>query len=378
MGDNEIIMNTKHMSYKEFAGRVLIYGGLGKLSGLEGENLMKFALAAPIGEKLLGTSLEELIADVIAAYNKNNQVPSLNPQSVVQDQVPTVTNKNISETPIYPVTRPQSPLIPSEAETDGKWLAIIPHPSVVEILGRRGSGKTALGHRLLELSRFRSLTFVFGMPQQALKYLPEWLGVVNSPDEVPDNSTLLVDEANLRFNARDSQKQMNREMSRIINLSRQKQLTLLFVSHQARTIDKNITSSADVLIIKEPEPLQVEFERREIKELMKTAAEKFQSIKENRTKWGLVYSPVRGFYDMLTNELPSYWTEKLSCIYAFSGPSMAQKPARKMSKAEKIKRAKLLESMGVDVTQIKRDIGVRSRTTVYKYLHTPDEDVQTN
>ena len=371
-------MNTKHMSYKEFAGRVLIYGGLGKLSGLEGENLMKFALAAPIGEKLLGTSLEELIADVIAAYNKNNQVPSLNPQSVVQDQVPTVTNENISETPIYPVTRPQSPLIPSEAETDGKWLAIIPHPSVVEILGRRGSGKTALGHRLLELFRFRSLPFVFGMPQQALKYLPEWLGVVNSPDEVPDNSTLLVDEASLRFNARDSQKQMNREMSRIINLSRQKQLTLLFVSHQARTIDKNITSSADVLIIKEPEPLQVEFERREIKELMKTAAEKFQSIKENRTKWGLVYSPVRGFYDMLTNELPSYWTEKLSCVYAFSGPSMAQKPARKMSTAEKIKRARLLESMGVDVTQIKRDIGVRSRTTVYKYLHTPDEDVQTN
>jgi len=49
-----------------------------------------------------------------------------------------------------------------------------------------------------------------------------------------------------------------------------------------------------------------------------------------------------------------------------------------MSKAEKIKRAKLLESMGVDVAQIKRDIGVRSRTTVYKYLNMPDESDQSN
>jgi len=78
------------------------------------------------------------------------------------------------------------------------------------------------------------------MTHQALKDLPEWLGVINNPDEVLENSTLLIDETHLRFNARDSQTQMSQEIGRIINLSRQKRQTLIFISQQARTIDKNI------------------------------------------------------------------------------------------------------------------------------------------
>lgn len=348
----------------EFAIRAIVWGGFGALHGVRGSALVRLALGGPVLEQIEGVKLEEVLVELL---KKNNSVNQLKPHLVNQlPVIPESTGNAQEKTDLLPKSAQYF-----EIDRDSRWLEAIPHPSVVLTIGRRGSGKTALNHRLLEISRFRSMPFVLGMPQQALKYLPEWLGVVNGPEEVPENSTLLVDETHLRYNARDSQKQVNREISRIINLSRQKQLTLLFVSQQARTIDRNIASSADVLIIKEPEPLQVEFERREINKLMKTAAEKFQGIKENRTKWSLVYSPARNFFDMLTNELPSYWTEKLSRIYSLSGPSTAQKPARKMSTADKIKRSKLLKSMGVEVTQIKRDIGVRSRTTVYKYLKMP-------
>jgi hypothetical protein len=122
----------------------------------------------------------------------------------------------------------------------------------------------------------------------------------------------------------------------------------------------------DVLIIKEPEPLQIEFERREISKIIKIAVEKFHNIKDNRTKWSLVYSPAHHFSGMLTNELPSYWSDRLSRIYALSGPDIVQKKARKMGRPDKIKQAKLLEAMGLQVTQIMREIGVRSRTTVYQ------------
>ena len=54
------------------------------------------------------------------------------------------------------------------------------------------------------------------------------------------------------------------------------------------------------------------------------------------------------------------------------------KKARKMNKPDKIRQAKLLKNMGLQVTQIMREIGVRSRTTVYKYLATPDEGVQSD
>ena len=39
-------------------------------------------------------------------------------------------------------------------ETDSRWRGLIEHPSVVLVLGKRGSGKSALGYRLLELSRY--------------------------------------------------------------------------------------------------------------------------------------------------------------------------------------------------------------------------------
>ncbi|MCH7984832.1 MAG: hypothetical protein IIC28_12785, partial [Chloroflexi bacterium] len=42
-----------------------------------------------------------------------------------------------------------APETPVTANPDRKWLDVIQHPSVVVILGKRGSGKSALGYRLL-------------------------------------------------------------------------------------------------------------------------------------------------------------------------------------------------------------------------------------
>ena len=368
-------MNSGLKNQEDYLLRVLIWGGCGALLGLRSKELAWLAFGAPVGEELTGFKLEDFIADVLKSGDNSNPVsqsPENSPLVVPETKSPLTNNAEGKK-----VSSPTSAQY-VKTVSDSKWLEIIPHPSVVLILGRRGSGKSALSHRLLELSRFRSLPFVLGMPQQALKDLPEWLGVVNSPDEAPVDSTLLVDEAHIRFNARDSQKQMSREISWIINLSRQKQQTLIFVSQQARTIDKNIASTADVLIIKEPEPLQVKFERREINEIVKLAAEKFHIIKKDKTKWSLVYSPARNFSDMLTNELASYWNDRLSRVSALPGSAIVQKPAKKPSEADKVKRVKLLKRMGLNVPQIMREIGVRSRTTIYKYLAMPDEDVQSD
>ncbi len=254
----------------------------------------------------------------------------------------------------------------------GKWLKIIPHPSVVIIIGRRGSGKSALAYWLLELYRYRALSFVLGMPQQVRKLLPEWLGIINDPNDAPQGSTLLVDEAYLRFSARESQKLSNREISRIVNLSRQKRLTLIFVTQQASYIDKHLASALDVLVIKEPAPLQTKFERHEINEIVRTAAEKFRVVSGDRRVWSLVYSQAANFFDMLPNSLPSFWNDRLSRVYASSGTLSETKPAGKTTKKEKERRVKQLHSMGIPVSQIMEDVGVRSRTTVYNYLKIPD------
>ena len=59
----------------------------------------------------------------------------------------------------------------------GNWLKLIHHPSVIVILGGRGKGKSALGYRLLEYLRWTASPYVVGLPENARKLLPDWVGL---------------------------------------------------------------------------------------------------------------------------------------------------------------------------------------------------------
>jgi hypothetical protein len=54
--------------------------------------------------------------------------------------------------PPLPEPQPPSvkPILNLQIVEAGNWLRLIPHPSIVLILGKRGGGKSALGYRLLE------------------------------------------------------------------------------------------------------------------------------------------------------------------------------------------------------------------------------------
>ena len=366
-------MDSQPMSFGYFAERALLWTFMGRLAGLQGARLAQCAFIGPMGERVLGVTLEDLLTAIEqgerAMERQEKRRQSLEALAAAERRLAPPTIKTIE---IVPSLDGQT----IGVNKDGKWLEVIPHPSVVLILGRRGSGKSALGYRLLELFRFRSLPFALGMPRQGQKLVPEWLGIINDPSEAPQDSTVLVDEAHLQFHARESQKPGNREISRILNLSRQRQQTLIFVSQQARYLDKNVASAADVLVIKEPEPLQPKFERPEINEIVKIAGEKFRELTGSKKEWSLVYSPVANFFELLSNDLPSYWSSWLSRVYGSSASVAPTKPARRVTREEKVRRAKQLARMGISVSQITRELGVSSRTTVYTYLATPEPGVQ--
>jgi Zonular occludens toxin (Zot) len=249
------------------------------------------------------------------------------------------------------------------------WLKRIIHPSLVLILGKRGSGKSALAYYLLELFRYGLKPYVVGIPQAKQHLLPEWIGVASSLEEVPFGAIVIVDEAYLLYHARGSTTQESKEMAKLINLSRQKGQTIIFVTQESRSIDKNIVSSANVIIFKEPGILQSEFERPELNHLAKKASEAFASINGNKQQWSYLYAPDTDFSGLISNELPSFWKPELGRMFA-SDISTISKPRTigKLTMQEKMQKAKEMFEQKASYADIALVLGI-SKGTAFNYVH---------
>jgi len=254
---------------------------------------------------------------------------------------------------------------PQTIET-GKWLNLIPHPSNVIILGKQGSGKSALGYKLLEYLRYTATPYVVALPSEARKVLPDWIGMATSLEDVPPKAVVLVDEAYISYHARSSMAAEAKAMSQLVNLSRQREQTLVFVSQEARQLDKNIASSANVIILKDLGILQVEFDRREFNKIATEARQAFSTITGDKRKWGYIYSLDSNFMGLVESSLPTFWSEKLSHIFATGGEVVAKAP-KKTPLAERIERAKELSRQGLSLGQIAKLMGV-TKPTIKNYL----------
>ena len=259
-------------------------------------------------------------------------------------------------------------LKPQADGDDAKWRQILKLPAIVELLGGRGGGKTALAFRLLEICRYARAPHVIGFPAPAVKLLPDWIGTAETLEELPRNCIALIDEAYLSFHARASQTRAHRQMSESLGLSRQRNQVLIFVSQEARQIDKNISSSASVVAFKELQILQLLFERSELRTLAQKAEEGFRSVAGDRRGWTYVYAPNANVAGMLRNDLPTFWKPGLSNAFADGEEVALSRPPRRLNVGQKIAKAKELRALGWSIRQIAGYLGV-SKATVINYLN---------
>lgn len=247
------------------------------------------------------------------------------------------------------------------------WLKLIHHPLLILILGGRGKGKSALGYRLLELLRWVANIYVVGLPKEARKYLPEWIRMVASLEDVPPKSIVLVDEAYMSYHARSSMAAKAKAMSQLLNLSRHREQTLIFVTQESRQVDPNITSSANVIIFKKPGILQAEFDRPGLNKIASNAKEAFTTISAgDEKKQSYVYAPDSDFTGLVENSLPTFWTQKLSHIFAAGGEVITIAP-KETQLTERIEKAKQLKQQGLSQGQIAKMMGV-TRPTIKNWL----------
>ena len=114
-----------------------------------------------------------------------------------------------------------------------------------------------------------------------------------------------------------------RNIGQMVNLSRQRQQTLIFIVQEARQLDVNAISQADVIAIKELSELSREFERRELKRFTDKARTAFAHASGNKQRLTWVYSEAAGDVGLVENDLAYFWKPALSRAFANNptGPS---------------------------------------------------------
>ena len=247
------------------------------------------------------------------------------------------------------------------------WRDIIDTGTVTLIIGKSGSGKTSLGQLIIE--DFSPVLFccVVGLPREAALYLPDRIGVYPSLQEVPLGLVILIDEGSFCFPSQNISAQMRKLLLESIILARQRRQTFIIIVQDSSYIDRHILRGVDNLIIREPAPLQSEFERKEIREHIRKADEGFSSIEGNKKSLAYVAFSSKGFSGWVRTKKPTFWSEKLSNAYALSQSSNLIRSARSLSTEEKVQKAQELQEKGFSIRQIAEEIGM-SKSWVFEKL----------
>lgn len=177
---------------------------------------------------------------------------------------------------------------------------------IVLITGKRGSGKTALGFKFLDLVKEKRKTYYLGRGK-----FPKFIKKVSDIKEVKNNSILLVDEAAIAYSSRSSMKQSNKVLGELMAIARHKNLSLIIITQNSAMIDLNVMRLSDTIIFKEPSLLQSRFERKSILDLFRKAEEQFKKI-ENSERKKHFYVLDDEFEGILSFSLPEFWSDKIS------------------------------------------------------------------
>lgn len=180
------------------------------------------------------------------------------------------------------------------------------------ILGARGTGKSAIGMSFLEnfAAKSEKKLYALGFKQSAL---PNWIKVVSSIDQIENNSVLLVDEGGIEFSSRSSMTNTNKLLSELLLISRHKDLSVLFIVQNSSNLELNALRQADFLVLKPSSLLQKDFERKKIKEVYQSVDKDFEEFKDDI---GLTYLYSDKYCGFISNDLPSFWSEKVSKGYS--------------------------------------------------------------
>lgn len=209
-----------------------------------------------------------------------------------------------------------------------KWQKISPHPSVTLILGDVRTGKTTAACSLIDHYRRQGLEIYMAADKEIVKQFPKWMKHTNpqKPTAKP-NSVIFVDDAHQYYYAREWKEGHSKLLDFIARARFHIGSSIVYTTQQSRVLDINLTGMVSCYVFKRPSRLQLQFERREIKELFETATEQLKT-KNFNVKWAYIAS--NEFEGLMKITKPTWFTHKMSTAYSKTmfGESGVNTPSR--------------------------------------------------
>ena len=193
------------------------------------------------------------------------------------------------------------------------------------VLGARGSGKSALGMRILENVAAKNArpAYAMGFSQSAL---PDWIHCTEELGDLENGAFVLVDEGGISFSSRQSMSDANILLSSLILVARHKDISVLFISQNSSNLEINAIRQADYLLLRKPSLLQLDFERKKIGEIYGRVAPGFEKLPEKGKHATYIYSDE--FEGFAANQLPSFWSQKVSKSFSSFKAESREKKAK--------------------------------------------------
>jgi hypothetical protein len=181
------------------------------------------------------------------------------------------------------------------------------HSLIMLIIGRRGAGKTALGMKLVETGAIlNKKSYVIGFSNSKV---PSWVKKVETLEEIPNNSLVLIDEAGISFSARSSMNLANKKLAELLAIARHKNLSLVFITQNSAMLDLNVLRLCDILLFKEPSLLQTRFERKGLQDIFSKVSTSFSEIEKKKEHFYIISDDFEG---LVRSGLPQFWNESIS------------------------------------------------------------------
>jgi hypothetical protein len=212
---------------------------------------------------------------------------------------------------------------------------------IILIIGARGSGKTATALYFAEQAKIHGghrVIYYVGTPENKEIY-PPWFKFINDIDDVPISSFAIIDEAAIKYSARNFQKEENKDLTNQMVIARHRDITLVLITQNMNLVDINIRRLSDILIFKEGSDYGIQKKRGEV--MSREQKEKMLILKRMKptTKEECLIeytSQAVSIYRKIVVPLPTFWDDETisKSFRSFKKPVVQQKEIKSIERQQ--------------------------------------------